>query len=325
MNSNDVVATVAILTKNPGSIFKDVLRQVLAQKTAWRYEVLVIDSGSLDGTIEFIQDHVSVRLIQIASSEFGHGKTRNLAMSLAQGKYVAMLTHDAKPFDSDWLSNIVAVMESDCAIGGVFGRHVAYPEATPYIKRDLKLHFDHFLQWPTAMGIEDSARYERDQGYRQVLHYFSDNNACLKKSVWEILPYPDVDFAEDQLWAKSLVEAGYKRAYADRAVVFHSHDYSIWDTFRRSFDESRAMKRLFGYELCPSFSHALYQIFACTRRDVVYLMRSEKINNYLGLALKTPLLHLAKQFGFLIGIRQGAFKGYLFRLFSLDNSKKVRG
>jgi rhamnosyltransferase len=317
-----VQVSVAILTKNPGLIFREVLSSVLNQELDYPYEILVIDSGSSDGTLEFLKSQSGVRLVEVPSSEFGHGKTRNLAMSLAQGRYVAMLTHDAKPTDIKWLSNLIEPLVSDASVAGVFGRHLAYPSARPWTRRDLEGHFNHFLQWPLVMGIEDKERYATDQGYRQVLHFFSDNNACLRKSVWEEIPYPDVDFAEDQLWAKSIIEAGYKRAYANNAVVFHSHDYSVRDTFRRSFDESRALKRLFGYDLCPSVAHACYQVYACTRRDFKYMKDSLERHNVYRLTLLSLILHVAKQFGFYAGRYQGSLKGLFFRLFSLDGANK---
>ena len=60
--------------------------------------------------------------------------------------------------------------------------------------------------------LDDKARYDRDEPYRQRLHFFSDNNALVRRSVWEQIPYPDVDFAEDQIWAQQIIEAGWKRA-----------------------------------------------------------------------------------------------------------------
>jgi rhamnosyltransferase len=317
-----VQTTVAILTKNPGPIFKEVLAAVLAQKMPQPYEVLVVDSGSSDGTVEFLRGQQGIRLLEIKSSEYGHGRTRNLAVSQAKGEYIAMITHDAKPADSSWLANLIAPLQNDASVAGVFGRHLAYPEARPWTKRDLIAHFDHFLTWPLVMGIEDKERYARDPGYRQVMHYFSDNNACLRKSVWDQINYPDVDFAEDQLWAQAIMEAGHKRAYAHDAVVYHSHDYSVRDTFRRSFDESRALKRLFGYDLCPSLAHGAYQVFACTRRDEKYLKATVGFRKGYKLALILPMLHLAKQMGFYIGRYQGKFKSVLFRLFSLDSANK---
>jgi rhamnosyltransferase len=314
--------TVAILTKNPGSIFRDVLGAVLSQKSEWPYDVLVIDSGSTDGTVEHSLAQKRVRLVKIPSREFGHGKTRNLALSLAETEFVAMLTHDAMPADENWLVKIVEPMLVDPQVAGVFGRHLPYSNATPFTKRDLTMHFEHFLTWPLVMGIEDPERYKSDQGYRQVLHFFSDNNACLRKSVWSDIPYPDVDFAEDQLWAKAMIENGHKRAYAHEAAVFHSHDYSIRDTFRRSFDESRALKRLFGYDLCSDWKGALHQVVACTRRDWQYLRESHENISRSGLWLSTPFIHIAKQLGFLLGNKNSAQSGMLFRFFSLDDAKR---
>jgi len=314
--------SVVILTKNPGDIFKKVLTEVVAQDTPWPFEVLVVDSGSRDGTIEFSKHVEGVRLIQISPEQFGHGRTRNFGIANTSGEFVAMLTHDALPANRQWLQEMVSAADSSPEVAGAFGRHLPYPEASPYMKRDLKLHFDHFLQWPTVMGIEDPERYAREAGYRQVVHFFSDNNACLRRSVWEKIPYPDVDFAEDQLWAKQAVESGFKRAYADKAAVYHSHDYSVWDTLRRSFDESKALKRLFGYELCPSFAHGAYQVYACSKRDWGYLKSVDSYSYWSWLGLSTPFLHLAKQTGFYLGQRSDRLGNIVHRLLSLDNALK---
>jgi len=322
VESVNTLVTVVILTKNPGMIFQEVLASVLQQRTPWKYEVMIVDSGSTDGTVEHVLSHAEVQLLQIAPMEFGHGRTRNFAVQSAKGKYVAMLTHDAKPANEEWLANLVAPLEENKSVAGVFGRHLAYPSASAYTKRDLAAHFDGFLAWPRIMGMDDKQRYREDRGYRQVLHYFSDNNACLRKSVWERLPYPEVDFAEDQLWAKAVIEHGYYKAYANGAAVFHSHDYSLVDTFRRSFDESRALFNLFGYVLCPSFSEWRAQIYGCTRRDILYLRENGGAFANLKLLAKTPALHLARQSGFALGRYQGGMRSFVFRIFSLDASIK---
>jgi O-antigen biosynthesis protein len=321
-NSETIKASVVVLTKNPGEIFKRVLPAIRAQITPWEFEIMVVDSGSTDGTIEFVQQYADVRLIQIESSEFGHGKTRNFAVSQSRGEFAAMLTHDAMPADEYWLDNLIKPFMQDSKVAGVFGRHKAYPEHSSYTQRDMQVHFDGFLQWPAIMGMEDPERYKRDQGYQQLLHFFSDNNACLRKSVWKKIPYPDVNFAEDQLWAKAIIESGYKRAYANDAAVFHSHDYSVKDTFRRSFDESRALKTLFGYDLCPSAGHGVKQVYACIKSDFSYLSSNGGIFKNFFLALKTPFLHVAKQLGFFIGRYEGKYKSTFFWLFSLDDAKK---
>jgi len=264
-------ASVVVLTKNPGQVFQQVLSSVLRQKAEFDFEILVIDSGSTDSTLDHIKALADprIRLHQIAPSEFGHGKTRNLAVNLARGEFVAMLTHDACPEDDRWLNKLVQLAETDTRIAGVFGRHIAYPDANPFTRYELEIHFAGFRSAPIVQ-MSDPHRYGVDPGYRQFLHFFSDNNALLRKAVWEQIPYPDVDFAEDQLWAKAVIEAGWRKAYAHDAVVLHSHNYELVERLQRSFDESRAFFRYFGYDLCPTLKRVFLGWLALNQRDLEF-------------------------------------------------------
>src|SRR5690242_9063488 len=96
-------ATVIIPTKNGGDLFRSVLQRVLEQQTPWPFEVLVVDSGSSDGTVEFVRTQPTVRLHTIEPQQFGHGRTRNLAISLARGEFAALITQDALPAHDQWL------------------------------------------------------------------------------------------------------------------------------------------------------------------------------------------------------------------------------
>ncbi|KOF12966.1 hypothetical protein AC244_32540 [Ensifer adhaerens] len=249
---------VVIPTKNAMAFLPRVINKVLAQQTPWPYEIIAIDSGSLDGTKEYLRGLTQVRLIEITPQEFGHGKTRNLGIASADADLVAFLTHDAEPIDEYWLGSLVAALGQDPNIAGAFGRHVAYDSASPFTKRDLDLHFRGFLKQPLIVHRDlDPERYESDEGWRQFLHFYSDNNSIMRRSVWEKFPYPDVEFAEDQLWAQSIIKAGYSKAYAPNAVVFHSHDYTFTEQLRRAFDESRNFRKYFGYKLSPRPLHAM--------------------------------------------------------------------
>lgn len=249
---------VVIPTKNAMPFLPKVMAKVLNQKAPWTYEVIVIDSGSRDGTKEYLRGLERVRLIEIAPQDFGHGRTRNLGIEAADAHFVGFLTHDAEPADEYWLANLVAVAEQDSRIAGVFGRHIAYDTASPFTKNDLDQHFAGFLNHPLVVHRDlDPARYDADEGWRQLLHFYSDNNSLMRKAVWECHPLPDVEFAEDQLWARSIIEAGYRKAYAPAAVVYHSHDYSFIEQLQRAFDESRNFAKYFGYRLSPDLGRAL--------------------------------------------------------------------
>lgn len=264
-------ASVIIPTKNPGSIFREVLRAVQRQQVPFEYEIIVIDSGSTDGTVEVAASSKFVRLIQVDPTSFGHGRTRNAAAESARGAFLAFLTHDAIPANDEWLANLVGAVEAAPEIAGAFGRHIAHKNASIFTKRDLEVHFDGFLAHPLIVSRETNpARYEHDQGWRQFLHFYSDNNSCMRRTVWEQIPYPDVEFAEDQMWAKLIIDAGYAKAYAPAAVVEHSHDYKTVSQVRRAFDEASAFRRMFGYRLSSGLVPAVRSFAGLSLRDVQF-------------------------------------------------------
>lgn len=316
--------TVIIPTKNPGKNFSSVLEMVLTQETPWEFEVLVIDSGSSDGTVEYCQSLGNkIRFYTIPPEEFGHGKTRNLAISKCSSEFVALLTHDALPASAHWLRKLVEATEQMPDVAGTFGRHLPYPGGNPFVAREINQHFDHFLTWKPIFRMDDPQRYQDDVGYRQVLHYFSDNNACLRRSVWEKIPYPDVNFAEDQIWAKQIIEAGYGKAYADEAAVFHSHSFSVIELGKRAFDEGRAFLELFGYCLCPNLNHLFRQAFWCTVGDFRYAWNNKLMLKYPQWVVRSPFLNLSRQLGFYLGARVHKLPMTAVKWLSLDQALKT--
>ncbi len=316
-----IKATVIIPVKNGGTLFCRVLDTVMSQVTPWPFDCLVLDSGSSDGSLEYAQNKPGVTVQIIPPGEFGHGKTRNVGVGIARGEFIAMITHDALPASPNWLKNLVSAMEMAPDVAGAFGSHLAYPDARPSTKTELKTHFACFGPSQTLFRLEDPERYAREEGHRQFLHFFSDNNACLRKSVWEKHPYPDVDFAEDQLWAKTIIEAGYAKVYAPEAAVYHSHDFGIFETGQRAYDESRAFHRLFAYTIVPSLLHAARAWLYLCRRNILWtrqtpISRQEKLS-YI---LEIPFLAAAKMIGAYLGEREAHLPTWLVRKASRDKA-----
>lgn len=313
-------ACVVIPTKNGGSLFEKVLKETLSQVTGFAFEVLVVDSGSTDQTISVVE-RSKAKLLSVEPEEFQHGATRNFAVSQTEAEFVAFLTHDALPASKFWLRNLILKMESDESVAGAFGRHRAYPDCDPFTADELERHFDHFKSLEPVQRIEDRERYSKDIGYRQLLHFFSNNNSCLRRSVWEKIPFPSVNFAEDQAWAQKVVEAGYSKIYADDAVVFHSHSFTTVETFRRAFDESKAMMELFDYKLVPSRSCILKNSLHQLRMDKRLVVSRKLIRSAPVCVLKRPIRVLAKQLGSFAGQRASSL-GEAQHFLSLDQSKK---
>jgi rhamnosyltransferase len=172
------------------------------------------------------------------------------------------------------------------------------------------------------MRITDPARYRNDIPYRQQLHFFSDCNACIRRSVWSLYHYPEVDFGEDQAWAERILLAGFAKAYADEAVVLHSHELGIGETLRRAYDESAAYRRLFTYNLCPSPGVLFRQSWNLIRGDLRYARHARLFTRAPVWTFKAPWLDLARMTGYYLGSREQSLPRWLRARLSGDQIKK---
>ena len=247
--------SIALLTKNGGEPLKRCLHAICSQRLASTFEILAFDSGSRDGSQEVLKGHSRVIFSAIPAGEFQHGRTRNLAMRKASGELVAFLTQDAVPASDDWLAQLVNFMDRHPEVAGAFGQQIAHAGADPLEASEIARHFDTFTNRPCVFRAspapDDPALATQAQ-----LHYFSNVNSCIRKQSWERIPFPEIEFGEDQAWAFEIQKAGLATGYVERAVVRHSHAYGALDLFRRRYDEARFMRRQFGYAPIASWREA---------------------------------------------------------------------
>lgn len=320
-------ASVIIPVKNGGELYKKVLRKVLQQELDGYFEVLVIDSGSTDGSLEFTEElalkNSNISCHRLDPKEFGHGKTRNLGASLTSGEYIAFITHDALPYDNYWLAKIIEPMEKDISVAGVFGRHLPYDDADIFEKDNLKRHFENFGSEMTVFSIEDKERYESDESYRHFLCFYSDNSSCMRRSIWEKFPYENVNFAEDQIWAKTILEAGYKKAYAPHSLVYHSHRYPNKELFMRFYDDYKNLYKIYGYKPVKSIFLLPAHIIRHLRSDYRFLKTLSIPRDEKKMWLKYSIIkNIMRYTGGYFGVA-GANSDFMDRLFSRDF--RIRG
>lgn len=245
-------ASVIIPTYNGGALFHRVLEAVANQDTDFEYDVFVIDSSSSDGTGEFAAKFGSrVRCETIDQRDFQHGRTRNQAIAATDGDVVAVLTQDALPYDRNWLRELVAPF-AEPGVAGAIGRHYAYPEHNGLVARDLNLMFNRFRDMGPMFSLDDQLPGFMRPGslhWQTTLHFYSDNNSAMRRTVWKELPYPEVDWGEDQVWCWEMLKLGLKKAYADKAVVWHSHDLDQNEQIKVASSEAEMYARYFGLHL----------------------------------------------------------------------------
>jgi rhamnosyltransferase len=271
-------ASVIIPVKNGGKLLKKVLEKVLTQEFD-DFEVIVIDSGSKDNSIEdikFLQKkYENLILKEILPKDFGHGKTRNYGASIASGEFIVFITQDALPYDDNWLNEMIKPFEISNDIVGVFAKHLPYEDCDIFEKENLNIHFNNFGQGIVLYKIEDKKRYEIDEGYRHLLCFYSDNASAMRKDIWRKIPYEDVNFAEDQLWAKKIIELGYTKAYNSNAVVYHSHNYKFKEMLKRSYDDHKGLYEIYKYVPVRNVFLLPLYILNATYKDLKFLLKKD--------------------------------------------------
>lgn len=319
--SDRIFASVAVLTYNGREYIELLLDSLYDQEVNFKYEVIVIDSGSHDDTVKLVEKY-PVRLYKIKNEDFNHGETRNYAASLARGELVAFLTQDAIPAGKEWLKEIVKPFQDDAAVACVFGRHIAREDAFILTKRDMENHFlnysdDNLTTTIQSMSDIPSEEFENNRYY---YYFFSDVNSCIRKSIWKKIPYRKLDYSEDQAFGMDVINAGYKKAYNPRAAVYHSHDYPLKDYLKRQFDEFRGLKNAIGYADYTPFLKTQVRSLRCFRDDCSYIIRNEGFN--VKDISRAFFLDIFRGLGIYLGARNERLPVSLKNILSLESSNE---
>lgn len=225
---HSIDVSIIIPTRNNAENIRQCLTAIFSQKTELRCEVLLIDSGSTDGTIAIAREY-PVQCTQIQPSEFGHGRTRALGGRLAKGAILVFMTADAYPARIDWLDTLCANLK-DANVAGAFSRWVPKPDCNPLVRARIAVEFPPIKHIRSFEGIPEED-IERNLG-RFV--FFSDVSSAIRKDVYDKHPHSDnCIFGEDQEWAWRVLRAGYSLIYEPRSLVCHSHNDSLAAIYKR--------------------------------------------------------------------------------------------
>lgn len=299
-----MIVSLLLLVKNAEPYLEELLTAVFAQRHPFDLQVVAVDSGSSDATLEILARH-ALRVIQIPAQEFNHGETRNLAAQEADpaSQYFVYLSQDALPADEHWLRNLIQPMEDDPQVAGTFSRHIPCSGASPSLVRQLT------TMWQTGGEARlvkqmpaDPEAYERDKFF---YIYFSNTSSAIRREVWEQIPFRRLDFAEDADWADRVLSVGYKLVFEPTSIVLHSHDYRIIEQFRQNVDHTEAMVALFDPPHFHRPRRLLLQLASIPRevaRDWRFMRSSTYHRNASWLqqarwTMRSPLWHLASVLG----------------------------
>ncbi|MCC7201182.1 MAG: glycosyltransferase [Nitrospirae bacterium] len=210
-----------LLTRNGGRQFRDCLRQIFSQEIHDSVEVVVVDSGSTDSTLDEIEKY-PVRLFQIEPGDFRFGLTRDYGFSQAQGRIIVTLSQDAVPCDKYWLRNLIAPFKNS-DIAAVQGVDVE-PDSPDVFFWERKGRFYFTRETKRWLDAHDGIG-------------LSFVNVAIRREVWERHHFGDVPMSEDKVFQKMLKENRYRVYLARDARVYHGHTYTVRTLINRCENE----------------------------------------------------------------------------------------
>lgn len=219
--------SVIIPTRNGAATLGDVLA-MLRQQTVTPLEVLVVDSSSADDTVAIARNS-GAEVAVIPHKEFDHGGTRTMMARKAKGDILLFLTQDAVPVDNTAVEKLMAPLLAGKNITVSYGRQLPAEGASPFA-----IHLRLF-NYPPESKVRTLAD-RTDLGLKTV--FVSNSFAAYQKRALEDVGFfkNGLIFGEDTCTVGRLLLQGEGVAYVADAVVYHSHNYTWLQEFKRSFD-----------------------------------------------------------------------------------------
>lgn len=312
--------SVAIPVRNGADVLDQTLAGVRAQRLdqSASIELVVCDSASHDDSVGIARSY-GADIIEIPVERFSHGETRNMLMRRTQGDHVAFLTQDAVPADQGWLERLLGGFTLAPDVALAFGPYQPRDDASLMVAREL-------TEWFESFAPDERVRIDRlvpseltipATMLQGVRGFFTDANGCLARAAWEDVPFRPIPYAEDRALALDMLRAGYAKVYVPRAQVIHSHDYSMVDWLRRSFDEARAVRDVYGYIEPADIRRNALNIWGKVGADLRWARTHGGLRSPT-LIVCSLLHHLLRTAGALLGAHSGALPESVVRALSLE-------
>ncbi len=226
LNLSDVRVSIIIRTLNEERHLDRLLSMLEEQDTgALGQEVVLVDSGSTDGTLE-IGDRHGCRILSIERGEFSFGRSLNLGCEAAHGDILAIISGHCVPTDRHWLARLCKPLLEERA-NYSYGRQLGDDDSHFSERRIFAKYF------PSTSDVGQQ-------------NYFCNNaNAALRYEDWQRLRFDEeLTGLEDMELAQRLVGTGGRVCYVPEAAVYHYH-HETWAQIQRRFErEALALRRI---------------------------------------------------------------------------------
>lgn len=218
--------SIVILTKDGGNLFQQIIARLMDQRVNDDFEVITVDSGSKDGTAEFLQKS-NVRFFQISPRYFRFGSARQFAFSKARGEFIVTMSQDVLPFDESYINLLVNPLvrrEADVVQG------VTVCPENPEL-----------FYWET-IGAFYFTSEGREFFSNSKQNWLSCTSLAINKKAWVATGFDNIPYCEDKYLQLKLQKAGFRIKILEKAIAWHGHHYSLAGLMKRCYNEGLGWK-----------------------------------------------------------------------------------
>lgn len=171
----------------------------------------------------------AVEVVHITRHEFDHAGTRDMGLRMSDADYVLFMTMDAIPKDNYLVEKLLS------------GFRRADNIAVSYARQLPKKDCNRIEQITREFNYPAQSRVQTSDDIKELgikAYFCSDVCAMYDTSIYRSLggfKAPAI-FNEDMVYAAGALDAGYAVSYCADALVYHSHNYTGRQYYRRNFD-----------------------------------------------------------------------------------------
>ncbi|STO36077.1 PGL/p-HBAD biosynthesis glycosyltransferase Rv2957/MT3031 [[Flavobacterium] thermophilum] len=266
--------SIIIRTKNEEKFIGECLTKIFKQKIQKEFEVIIIDSGSTDRTVE-ISKNFNVDIYKIDPRDFNFGTSINLGLHLASSEYCVFLSAHAIPYDEFWLENLTKNIMLDSKIAGTYSRQLYYEDTCLIEKRQLSEKFTPQKRRQSLEGyLEEFDVIPNTYQDLRNLITFSNASSCIRKSVAIKYPFKELPASEDREWALNVLKNNYDIVYEPASRVYHAHNETLREWYKRIYINANAVYQFSGFRM--GMRYLLPIIIVNVSKDILFLIRNNK-------------------------------------------------
>jgi O-antigen biosynthesis protein len=242
----DKAVSVVIPTKNAARYIEHLLEKLKAQKGIRQCEIVLVDSGSTDGTVA-LAERDGVNVVQITPQEFNHSFSRNEGAKRATGDHLLFMVQDALPLTNLWLWELVTALEAN---------QLAAVSCAEYPRSDSDLFYQFLIHSQyNSVGLEQDRILAWDKSCSSYLGLrsnaqISDVATLIRRDVFENYRYKRA-YAEDLDLGIRLIRDGHRLGFLHSTRVLHSHNRPSYYFLKRGYVDVRFLVEVFPNFVFP--------------------------------------------------------------------------